>query len=160
MKLHHQVYTAEYPGQREVFHQTITWTGQPRHREATPASGIREPTHLLITDEHWALHGWITENIGWGSLRKGLPNAFEEEYEVELTLDTLFRLELAINLDQLPPTKDTVCWLFGDRPAADYTYRDHHEYQKAEDLRLVTRARKIIQEEGLRIFYCYRWLTE
>lgn len=160
MRLHNRVYVAEYPGQREAFHRSVRHSGVFGDPWERIGPEVREPGNIMTPGDHMPLHRWVTENVGWGSPRRPFPDdryLFDWETEIELRLSHLRLLELAINLDQLPPTKPTWCSIKLPR---DTTYDDHHQYQKDQDLRMINRAYRIIEEEGLRVFYGYQWFKE
>ena len=136
MGLDMYAYTANKAGQREEYYNGSQW--DPDTKDFVNPH-IPKPVEIAYWRKHPHLHGWMF-NL-WQS--SGNAGDFNGD-ELELTLDDLVDLELAVKTRSLPPTSG---FFFGN--PSDEHYHD-------TDLQFVADARQAIKE-GYRVFYNSSW---
>ena len=136
MGLDSYMYTAQRAGQLAEFYDGAQW--DPDTNDFVNPD-VEKPVELAYRRKHSSLHGFF-HNL-WQS--KGNVGSFNGD-ELELTLDDLVDLELAIKTRSLPPTSG---FFFGN--PSDEHYHD-------TDLQFVADARRAINE-GYRVFYNSSW---
>lgn len=136
MGLDQYMYTAQRDGQHRDFYDGATWDNDAQDF-VNP--DVEKPVEIAYRRKHPALHGWMYSL--WES--RGNEGDFNGD-ELELTLEDLDDLQIAVMSKNLPPTQG---FFFGDN--ADDRYM-------AADLEFITKARQAIRE-GLRVFYNSSW---
>lgn len=138
MGLDMYAYTATKPNARREWYDNAQWDDASASFKNT-LPGVEEPTEIAYWRKHPSLHGFMADL--WR--RQGNDGEFNGD-ELELTLDDLLELEIAVQAGQLPPTSG---FFFGN--PADSIYLD-------EDLEFIATARQAIKN-GLRVFYNSSW---
>lgn len=136
MGLDMYAYIANKAGQQRDFYDGAQWDPDANDyvNPNTP-----KPVEIAYWRKHPDLHGWM--NRLWES--RGNVGSFNCD-ELELTLEDLDDLQIAVMSGNLPPTQG---FFFGN------SSNDHY---MAADLEFITKARQAINE-GLRVFYNSSW---
>jgi hypothetical protein len=136
MGLDQYMYTAQRAGQQAEFYDGAQW--DPDTNDFVNPH-VEKPVELAYRRKHPSLHGWMHHL--WKS--QGNDGSFNGD-ELELTLENLDDLQIAVMSQNLPPTQG---FFFGN--SADVHYLN-------ADLEFITKARQAIRD-GLRVFYNSSW---
>ena len=136
MGLDMYAYTANKAGQYRDFYDGAQWD---QDTNDFVNQDVEKPVEIAYWRKHPNLHGWMF-NL-WQS--RGNDGDFNGD-ELELTLQDLDDLQIAVMSGNLPPTQG---FFFGN--SADLQYLN-------ADLEFITKARQAINE-GLRVFYNSSW---
>lgn len=114
-------------------------------QNAFAVDGNGEKNEIMYWRKHPNLQGWMEQL--W--VKKGRPGSTEDDFvfnckDVELTLEDIEALEVAVHNGKLPQTTG---FFFGSDSDKDYWERDLEFVQKSKEL----------LASGLRVFYTSWW---